>query len=173
MSATTAATRLAWLMAGIAWALRSLLELARPNYYDPVSLLDWAAVMSYSAAWLLSALAVLMLCRDVGTRPVRAIGLVFAAAAVVAGLANLAEDALGQSWGGMPYIVGFLVAWLSLVPLAIGIWLSGARRIALLPVALFGSIALFNAGGGLLILVVAAAFTIVTRWFTSPATVTT
>lgn len=166
-------TRAAWLLAGIAWAVRSLLELARPTYYDPVSLLDWAAVISFSLAWLLSALAVLPLCRDVGTRPVRAIGLVFAIAAVVAGVANLAEDALGQSWGGVPYIVGFLVAWLSLIPLAVSSWVSRARRAALLPVALFGAIALFNAGGGLLILVVAAAFNVAGPWFLRPSTVTT
>jgi hypothetical protein len=166
-------TRAAWLLAGIAWAVRSALELARPNYYDPVSLLDWAAVLSFSLAWLLSALAVLLLCRDVCTRPVRAIGLVFAIAAVVAGVANLAEDAFGQSWGGVPYIVGFLVAWLSLIPLAIAIWISRARRVALLPLALFASIALFNAGGGLLILVVAAAYAIAGRWFLRSSTVTT
>ncbi len=166
-------TRLAWLLAGIAWAVRSLLELARPNYYDPVNLLDWAAVLSFSLAWLLSALAVLLLCRVVGTRSVRAIGLVFAIAAVVAGVANLAEDALGQSWGSAPYIVGFLVAWLSLIPLAIAIWISPARRAALLPLALFGSIALFNAGGGLLILVVAAAYAIAGRWFLRSSSVTT
>ncbi len=95
-----------------------------------------------------------------------------AIAAVVAGVANLAEDALGQSWGGVPYIVGSLVAWLSLIPLAIAIWPSPARRAALLPLALFGSIALFNAGGGLLIFVVAAAYAIAGRWFLRSSTVT-
>jgi hypothetical protein len=167
------ATRAAWLLAGIAWAVRSLLELARPNYQDPVNPLDWAAVLSFSLAWILSASAALLLCRDVGARSVRAIGLLFAIAAIVAAVANLAEDALGQSWGGVPYIVGFLVAWLSLIPLAIAIWLSPARRAALLPLALFGSIALFNVGGGLLILVVAAAYAIAGRWFLRSSTVTT
>jgi hypothetical protein len=166
------ATRAVWLLSGITWAVRSLLELARPNYYDPVTLLDWAAVLSFSLAWLLSAAAVLLLRRDIGTPSVRAIGLLFAGAAIVAGVANLAEDALGQAWGGVPYIVGFLVAWLSLIPLAIAIWLSAARRAALLPLALFGSIALFNAGGGLLIFVVAAAYATRGRWFLRSLTVT-
>ena len=166
-------TRVAWLLTGLAWAGRSLLELARPNYYDPVSPLDWAAVLSFSLAWLLSALAVLLLCRDLGAAPVRAIGLLFAIAASVAGLANLVEDALGQSWGGTPYVVGFLVAWISLIPLAIVIWASGARRFAILPVSLFASIALFNTGGGLLILVVATALVLAGRWFQGPSAVST
>lgn len=166
-------TRAAWLLAGIAWAVRSLLEFARPNYYDPVNMLDWAAVLSFSLAWLLSAAAVLLLSRDVGTRSVRAIGLLFAIAAVVAGVANLAEDALRQSWGGVPYIVGFLGAWLSLIPLTIAIWLSPARRAALLPLALFGSIALFNGGGGLLILVAAAAHVLAGRRFLRSSTAAT
>ena len=47
-------TRLAWLLAGLAWALRSQLELAKPDYYDPANLLDWTAVLSFSIAWLVA-----------------------------------------------------------------------------------------------------------------------
>jgi hypothetical protein len=42
--------------------------------------------------------------------------------------------------------------------LAAAIWRTGARRVAILPLALFASIALFNVGGRLIILIVAAAF---------------
>lgn len=160
-------TRLAWLLAGLAWAGRSLLEFARPDYYEPVTLGDWLAVASFSMAWLLSAIAVLLLSREVGYRVVRILGWVFAIAAIVTGLANAVEDALGQSWGGMPYVVGFFIAWLTLVPLAVVIWRAGSRRMAILPVALFASIALFNSGGGLIILAVAMAFAVAPHWFRS------
>jgi hypothetical protein len=158
-------TRLAWSLAGLAWAGRSLLEFARPDYQEPVTLLDWLAVASFSIAWLLSAIAVILLSGDVGDRTVRIVGRVFAIAAAIAGLANVAEDALGQSWAGMPYVVGFLVAWLTLIPLGVAIWRTGWRRMAILPVTLFASIALFNSGGGLIILVAAAAFAVAPHWF--------
>jgi hypothetical protein len=166
-------TRAAWWLTGIAWAARSLLEFARPNYYEPGSPLDWSAVISFSLAWMLSAVAVLLFARDLGTLPVRSVSVVFAFAASVAGLANLVEDALGLSWGGTPYIVGFLVAWISLIPLAIVVWRTGSRRVTILPVALFASIALFNSGGGLLILFVATAFAMAPSWFYRPRVVQT
>lgn len=158
-------TRVAWLLAGLAWAARSVMEFARPDYYEPVTLLDWSAVVSYSIAWLLSAAAVLLLARDLGTRPVRVIAVIFAVAATVAGLANLVEDALDQAWGGTPYVVGFLVAWIALLPLAVAVWRTGARRVALLPMALFAAIALFNSGGGIILLLAASGFALAPRWF--------
>lgn len=164
-------TRVAWLLAGLMWAARSVVEFARPAYYEPVTLLDWSAVASYSVAWLLSAAAVLLLARDLEARPVRVVAVIFAVAATIAGLANLVEDALDQAWGGTPYIIGFLVAWIALLPFAAVVWRTGARRAALLPVALFASIALFNAGGGLILLVVGTAFALAPRWFQGPRTV--
>jgi len=159
------AIRVAWLLAGLAWAARTVMEFAHPDYFDPVTLLDWSAVGVYSAAWLLSALAVALLARSICTTSVRAIAAVVAAGAIVAGLANAAEDALGASWGGTPYVVGFMVGWISLIPLAAVVWRSHSWRLALLPLALFASIALFNSGGGLLILGVATTYWLMPRWF--------
>jgi hypothetical protein len=159
------ATRVAWLVAGLAWAARSVIEFARPEYYDPVSLLDWSAVWSYTAAWLLSALAVPLLARSVGSSAVVAVSVAFMVAAVVAGSANALEDALDQSWGGTPYVIGFLVAWLSLIPLTVLVWRAGSRRLAVLPLALFVSVALFNSGGGVVVLAAAVAFAVAPRWF--------
>jgi hypothetical protein len=154
-----------WLLAGLAWASRSVMEFASPDYYEPVTPLDWSAVLSFTIAWLLSAAAVLLLARDLEGRPVLVIAVIFAVAATVAGLANLVEDALDQAWGGTPYVIGFLVAWIALVPLAVVVWRTGARRAALLPAALFAAIALFNVGGGIILLVTASVLTIAPRWF--------
>jgi hypothetical protein len=158
-------TRLVWLLAGLAWAARSVMEFARPDYYEPVTLLDWSAVVSYSVAWLISAAAVLLLARDLGARPVHVFAVIFAVAATVAGLANLVEDALDQAWGGTPYIIGFLVAWIALLPLAAVVGRSGTWRVALLPMAMFIAISLFNVGGGIILLLAASAFALAPRWF--------
>ena len=109
-----------------------------------------------------------LLARDLRGSHLRVVGVVFAIAATVAGLTNLAEDAFDQSWGGTPYVAGFLVAWIALIPLAVVVWRTGIRRMAALPAALFASIALFNTGGGLIILVVAAAFAVAPGWFHGP-----
>lgn len=173
MLVQTMMMRVAWLLTGLAWAVRSLLELAKPDYYKPVTLLDWASVVSYSIAWLLSAAAVLLLARDLGGPQVRLVAVVFTVGATTAGLANLVEDAFGQSWGGMPYVVGFLVAWITLIPLALLVSRTGTRRMAILPLALFASIALFNSGGGLIVLVAALAFALAPGWFHTPRTMRT
>lgn len=159
------ARRVAWLLAGLAWAVRSVMEFASPDYYDPVTVLDWSAVGAYSAAWLLSALAVALLARSIGSTAVNAVAAVVVVAAIVAGAANGVEDALGLSWGATPYVVGFMVGWLFLIPLAAALWRATSGRLAALPLALFASIALFNSGGGLIVLAVAIAFGVAPNWF--------
>lgn len=166
-------TGLAWFLSGVAWAVRSLLQLAGPDYYDPVTLPDWLAVASYTIAWLLSAIAVVLLARDVGARTSTLLAWIFWLAASVAGLANAAEDALDVSWTATPYLVGFFVGWLTLPALAVAFWRAGARRIALLPAALFASIALFTVGGGLIVAVVAVAFALAPARFRPVASATT
>jgi len=44
-------SRTVWPVTGSIWALRlrSLLELANPDYWDPVTALDWSAVWTFSA----------------------------------------------------------------------------------------------------------------------------
>lgn len=39
-----ALSRAIWLATGIAWAVRSLMGLADPDYVDPVTALDWSSV---------------------------------------------------------------------------------------------------------------------------------
>ena len=48
-------SRIVWLVTGATWAARSLLERADPDYWDPVTTLDWSAVWTFSAALLLLA----------------------------------------------------------------------------------------------------------------------
>jgi hypothetical protein len=158
--------RLVWLLTGIAWAARSLLAFAHPDYSSPVTALDWAAVWTYSSAWLLFASSVLLIAKPAGSRSVTVIAAICATAAVVAGAANALEDGLRVPIGPLPYVVGFLVAWLSLVPLAIALARAKRGRLGVLCLAIFAGILLaFGYGGGVVVLTVLAALALVPGWF--------
>lgn len=91
--------RILWLLAGVTWAARSLLEFAHPDYWDPVTALDWSSIWLYSAAWLLIAPAVVLLGRLAPSRQVMTTATVVASAALLTGAANAIEDGLGaEGW---------------------------------------------------------------------------
>lgn len=162
--------RLVWLLTGIAWAATSLIQLAQPQYWDPVTALDWAAVWTYSAAWLLFAPSILLLGRLSSSRVVVAIAIVCAVGAVVVGSANALEDGFGVEGAGGWYAVGFLWAWLSLVPLAMAQWYARETARSRLTIVLFLGIALFTLGGGLIILVALGAVAVAPERFTPVVT---
>ncbi len=68
----------------------------------------------------------------------------------------------------MLYVVGFLTALLSLLPLAAVLWRSGCLRLAELSVALFFGIALFTVGGGLIVLAALGVLVVAPEWFARP-----
>ncbi len=161
--------RVIWLATGIAWAVRSLLEYAHPDYWDPVTALDWAAIWLFSAALLLLAPAVLLMSRLAPHPPVTAVARVVAAGAVVAGVANGLEDGLGVNWLGIFYVAGILVAGLALLPLAVAFRRAGSVRLGWLTAALFLGILTFTLGGGLIVLVAFASLAVAPQWFAQPS----
>lgn len=93
-------SRIRWIAAGIAWAAGSLIGFVRPEYWNPVTALDWVAVWLYSVGWLVLAPAVFLLSLLTWPRAVRGIALVVAVACLAAGVANGFEDGLGwKDWG--------------------------------------------------------------------------
>lgn len=79
--------RVVWIATGVAWALRSVLEVFAPQYFNPVTPLDHLSVWAYTAALLLTAPAVLELAALASMRSVRAVttgGGVLVLAALVA-----------------------------------------------------------------------------------------
>ncbi len=144
--------RVIWVLTGLAWAATSLLALAGPQYWDPVTTLDWTAVWVYTAAWLLFAPAIILLGRLASSRVVMTVAVVCAIGAVVAGGANALEDGFGVDGAGSWYVLGFLAVVLYLVPLALMLWRAQCRRLAGLTLGLFLGILLFTLGGGLIIL---------------------
>ena len=162
-----------WLLTGAAWAFRSLLELARPAYRDPVSLLDWTAVWSFSACWLLLGTSILLVGRLVPGRAVLIVAVVVALGGLVAGIANGIEDGLGiRAWGTV-YVAGSLTALFGVGLLAAAVGAVGARTLAAWCVVLMFGLFLFVVGGGVIVLAVFAALAIrpsIARLEAAPAT---
>ncbi len=158
-------SRIVWLLTGIAWAGRSLMEFAHPDYWDPVTALDWTSIWVYSAAWFGMAASVLLLARLAPTRPVVIAAALVAIAAVLAGGANALEDGFGMKSLGTFYVIGTLGAWLGLLPVAVSFRLAKVSRLAWLTAGLFGGILTFLLGGGLLILAALGSVAVVPGWY--------
>lgn len=164
----TVMSRMIWLLTGGAWAGGSLIAFADPDYWDPVTALDWSAVWLYSAALLLFAPSVLLLGRLASSRPVTTVAMVASIGALVAGLANALEDGFGVKALGTFYVVGFLTAGLAMLPLAATFRQARCSRLAALSVLLFFGVLTFTVGGGLLILGGFGALAIAPSWFARP-----
>jgi hypothetical protein len=145
--------RLVWGLTGVTWALVSLLILKDPEYREPSSALDWAFVLSYSTAWCLMGLSVVMLGQVAGSRYVMAFAWIAAIGGFVTGVANFIEDGIGVSEFSAVYLAGFFTGLLALVPLAVSLWrAANLVRLAWLAVGLLAGIALFPLGGGFIVL---------------------
>jgi hypothetical protein len=160
-------SRILWFVTGCVWAARSVLEFANPDYWDPVSALDWTAVWAFSAALLLLAPSVLLLGRLAPSSKVMITATIVALGALVAGLANGIEDGLGVEQLGTAYIFGFLVLWPGLAVLAVMFGIDGRARLVLLVGALVVGIALLTVGGGLIVLCAFGGVAAAPRWFQS------
>ncbi|MFH8249583.1 hypothetical protein ACH3VR_04355 [Microbacterium sp. B2969] len=160
--------RVVWVATGMAWAFRSLLDLLSPRYFHPVSPLDYLAVWSFTAALLLTGPAVVCLSRLSWSRSVRVIAIATGAGAVLAGLANAAEDALRVRGIGDIFVAGMLVLVAGLLActaiLAIFRNWRLAAAFALLSAGVLVSFAL--PGGGLLVLLALLAVAARPAWFT-------
>ena len=158
-------SRVIWVTTGIAWAVRSVMEFAHPDYWDPVTALDWSSIWLYSAAWLLFAPSVLLLSRLASSRQVTTVAVVVAIGAGAAGGANAIEDGFGVQALGTLYVVGFMTAWIGLLPLAYRLHKAGQIRLAGLSSLLFVGIVLLPLGGGLLILAGLGSLAIAPGWY--------
>ena len=160
-----------WLGTGVAWAGTSALLLAQPTYWEPVTFLDYAAVVAYAAAWMLLAPSAILIGRLAGGGATRALSLAIAGAALVAGAANLAEDGLRLEVARDAYVAGVLLATALLVPFAYLFARARANRLAALLLVLFVGVGFTAAGvGGLIVLLVFGALALRSEWFLPEAT---
>jgi hypothetical protein len=157
--------RFIWGLTGIAWAAASLLVMAGAQYWGATGLTDFFAVSLYTAAWLLAAPTMLLMTRGSPGRATNIFAKIFAVAAIVVGTANALEDAVGLTEMGTVYVVSFVVALLTLVPLAATLWRGGSGRLAGVTAALFVGSALVTTGGGMLVFAALVALVVAPVWF--------
>ncbi len=106
---------------GLVWTGRALLEvIAHPDYFEPVTPVDWIAVWTYSLAFtLLAASLVVISVESVVNKAVRVIGRTAAAAALVAGIANGMEDAFDLAVATPVYVLGALATAFGMLAMAV------------------------------------------------------
>ncbi|HEX3265113.1 MAG TPA: hypothetical protein VHR16_05540 [Candidatus Limnocylindrales bacterium] len=157
--------RLVWLATAIAWAVSSALLLAR-GATSSAALLDWAADIAYTAAWLLFAPAMILATRLVPSQTARWLGAAIGAGAVVAGIASLMRRLASVDGISTWYVDGILLATILLVPLAYLFARDRSNQLSVVALALFLGVG-FIAGavGGVLVAVAFAALAYRPAWF--------
>ncbi len=114
--------------AGSLSVARAFLELAEPVYYNPETILDYAAVVLTSVALACSAAGLLSLWRSSPLRRGAPFLLVAAAGIVVEATGNLLEDLLDLAIGGDLYSLGGMAGAVGLL-LAAATMLTASHRL--------------------------------------------
>jgi len=144
-----------YVLTGLVWTGRSLLEvLAHPDYWDPITSLDWLAIWSFSLAFALLALTIPLLARD--SRAGHLVDVTAASvalAAALASVANVIEDAFAVTGASTFYVIGALGTLVGLIALCAGLWLDRRRSSALVVLLILVGVASMVLGMGWLVLV--------------------
>ncbi|MBF8290085.1 MAG: hypothetical protein HW391_1053 [Chloroflexi bacterium] len=144
---------------GISWAIRTWIGLQDPQYYHPVTSLDYAAVWTYSVALVLSSGVVWLigwLARS--HRPSALTALIVGAGLLVAAIANGFEDGFGMKWVGTIYVVGAMVGGYGLFVLAGALAYAGARFLAIAALTMVLGFILLGSIGGFFVLALSLLF---------------
>lgn len=138
---------------GMAWAIRSAIGLQDPDYWSPVTELDYAAVWWYSIALSLSA-GVIWLIGWLARTDRWSIWIAGAVGAglLLAAVANVFEDGLGMKWVGTIYVVGAMVGGYGLFVLAARLALVGAPGLAGVALGTVVGMMLHGSIGGFIVL---------------------
>lgn len=160
-----AAARIVWLLTGGVWATHALVGFTDPEYWNPVTALDFAAVWLYSAGFLTLALTAILLGRLVPTRQVQRAAIVMAIAALVTGVANGIEDGLGVKTAGSVYVIGALALLVGTLALVVALARAGPPRLAWMAGGLAIGLLLVSIGGGLVILGTLGGLALRPAWF--------
>jgi hypothetical protein len=149
---------------GLTWAFRAAIELAKPAYWEPVTALDWVAVMTYSVALVLLAPAMIVLIELSGrSRTMKALSAAVGATAVVMAIANFVEDGLGVDAFSRLFVGAALALFAALVVTTLVLATSKPRALALVPLATLFGVGALDAGGGFLVFVAWSTVAAITR----------
>lgn len=126
------------------WIVYAAVRLTGPTYWAPVTILDYVAVVMWSAAMLALALCLWPLADEGAARIVARIGSV---GAITNSAANLLDDLFRLRLFGSGFVVSALVILIALVVLAVLLFRSGARSYAAVALLTVLGLALVDVGG--------------------------
>jgi hypothetical protein len=140
------------IVVGIAFAVRGVIALGHPDFWDAVTTFDYAAVWTHSLSLLLVAPALIILVRRAQAgRAATVVAWIMAAGAALSAVANGIEDGLHLKDLGTLYVLGAAPYAYGMIVLAVLLGLGTRRAFAVVPALTFvGSLA-YDSGGGLLI----------------------
>lgn len=154
MRLALALTILVWSVAG---AARSAVGALGADYWDPVTLVDYASIWTYSAALVLSAvIAWLVAWLARSDRSSANAGLAAGAGFAAAGVANGLEDGLGMSAFGIAYVLGVVVGLFGALVFAASLRAARARLLATTAALLFVPFMFLESWLGVLLVLPAA-----------------
>ena len=139
---------------GVLFFLRWL-QVGEVDYQDPTTFNDWVAVVGFSLALGCLALALPTFAGLAGTHTAYRVSLFPAAGCALASIANLLEDGLQWSPAFWGFVIGVLVTTIGLLALTIAMaWtcLGANRLLCLVPALTLAGVLLFEAFGGILLL---------------------
>lgn len=130
--------------------------LGKPSFAASPSQSEWPTVLWFSASLALLALALAMFGRLAGGGWAARLALVASGAVACSSLANILEDGLDLDWAFAVFILGELVALISLVALTVVLAATSrgtGRMLAVVPAGTALGLILFVYAGGLIMLV--------------------
>lgn len=123
------------LTAGLVWLIRAVIGLINPDYWNPRTPLDYAAVIGTSTALILTALGIWGFYRDHPAPSSRAQNVwrwsifLICVASFTIGISNFIEDALHVEGLGYVWVIGTLALTAGLLSAGISaFWLHGFSR---------------------------------------------
>ena len=137
---------------GIAFAVRGVIALGDPDFWNAVSAFDYAAVWTHSLALLLIAPALIILVHQARAgRAAIVVASIMAAGAVLCAVANGIEDGLHRKDFGTLYVLGAIPFYYGMLVLAVLLGLGTRKAFAVVPALTFVGGLAYDSGGGLLI----------------------
>lgn len=108
-------TGLWFLAAGVLVTIRATIELADPVYWDPVALIDYAAAVTTTLAWLVTGVALFSWWLASPIRRGAVLLLTGGLGTAVSGFGNLIEDVFAVEFGEFLFNYGGMVGAISLL----------------------------------------------------------
>lgn len=147
------------IVVGIAFAVRGVIALGDPDFWNAVSAFDYAAVWTHSLALLLVAPALIILVHQARAgRAAIVVASIMAAGAALSAVANGIEDGFHLKDFGTLYVLGAVPYAYGMIALAVLLGLGTRKAFAVVPALTFVGGLAYDSGGGLLIGATWAAF---------------